>query len=224
MVLDFFRSSGESTLDQVKAQLVQMLGDGRHIFDGAMAAVLGGIDPKTIKKDLKSTDRGINAMERAVRRDLVLHASVQTLGADTPAVLAYMSVVKDAERIGDYSKNVFDIRRYGADLSNAPDLDVLMHHRDRVSAFIGETARILTAEDADAAQQQINAADDLLDEYDELVKAQFLSEGPAADAVARALLYRYLKRIVAHLMNMLSMLVVPIDRLDYYDEDKDTRD
>ena len=39
----------------------------------------------------------------------------------------------------------------------------------------------------------------------------------------RALYYRYLKRITAHTMNMLTSLVMPLDRLDYYDEAPEDR-
>ena len=42
--------------------------------------------------------------------------------------------------------------------------------------------------------------------------------------MSRALLYRYLKRITAHLMNVISSLVMPVHRLDYYDEKKADRD
>ena len=37
-------------------------------------------------------------------------------------------------------------------------------------------------------------------------------------------LYRYYKRIVAHLMNLLSAVVMPLDRLDYYDEAPEDRE
>lgn len=49
---------------------------------------------------------------------------------------------------------------------------------------------------------------------------------PASELVAdvsRALYYRYLKRITAHVMNFLTSLVMPVDRLDYYDEEKEDR-
>ena len=50
------------------------------------------------------------------------------------------------------------------------------------------------------------------------------SEGPARDAVVRALLCRYLKRITAHSINIITSLVMPVHRLDYYDEKKADRD
>ena len=65
---------------------------------------------------------------------------------------------------------------------------------------------------------------DLLDEYDDCIQAQIESTRTPRDAVPRALLCRYLKRITAHLMNVLTSLVMPFDRLDYYDEAKADRD
>jgi hypothetical protein len=48
-------------------------------------------------------------------------------------------------------------------------------------------------------------------------------EPEGEQAVAQALTYRYLKRIVAHLLNVLSAVVMPVDRLDYFDEDPEDR-
>ncbi len=77
--------------------------------------------------------------------------------------------------------------------------------------------------DSERAQALINRADEFLDDHDAHVKAAFFHEGAASDAVARALFYRFLKRITAHVMNLLTALVMPIDRLDYYDETKEDR-
>jgi hypothetical protein len=77
--------------------------------------------------------------------------------------------------------------------------------------------------DGAAAQRLIDKADGFLDEYDDNIKATFNSEGPASDAVARTLYFRFLKRITAHVMNLMTALVAPIHRLDYYDEAKDDR-
>jgi hypothetical protein len=39
-------------------------------------------------------------------------------------------------------------------------------------------------------------------------------------AAPRALFYRYIKRISAHLANVLSSVVMPVDRLDFYKKSK----
>jgi hypothetical protein len=48
-------------------------------------------------------------------------------------------------------------------------------------------------------------------------------ETDAQYAVSRALYYRFLKRTTAHVMNVLTSLVQPLDRLDYYDEAPEDR-
>lgn len=223
MVMEFFRGGADKELEQIEQTIQQMLLDCRHTFDAAINALLGGTDPDLVKKDIKKTDRRVNKSEREVRRELVVHTSVRGAQADIPMVLVSMSIVKDAERIGDYAKNIFDIAREGVDLSSADDLDQLIRHRDRVSRLIAETARIFGERDTEAAHLILQTEDENLDEYDSIVVAQIESEQPAAEAVPRALLYRYLKRITAHAMNILTSLVMPIDRLNYYDEDKADR-
>lgn len=223
MVMEFFRGGADKELEQIEQTIQQMLLDCRHTFDAAINALLGGTDPDLVKKDIKKTDRRVNKAEREVRRELVVHASVRGAQADIPMVLVSMSIVKDAERIGDYAKNIFDIAREGVDMSKDEDLDQLIAHRDRVSRLIAETARIFGERDTEAAHLILQTEDENLVEYDSLVIAQIESGRPAREAVPRALLYRYLKRITAHAMNVLTSLVMPIDRLDYYDEDKADR-
>lgn len=223
MVLDFFRGGGDAQLEKIEAQISQMLVDDRHTFDAAINCLLGGTDPSLVGKDIRKTDRGVNKAERAVRRELVVHVSVRGTAADIPLVLASMSVVKDAERIGDFSKNIWDIANSGIDLSDAEDLKTLITYRDRISRLIAETARVFRERDAAAAHEMLKESDLLQDEYDVHIDAQLHTDQPAREAVPRALLYRYFKRITAHLMNILTSLVMPIDRLDYYDEDKADR-
>lgn len=221
MVLEFFRGGSESAMDEVHAQLVQMLIDGNDVFQTASDALFGGGKSKATKKEVRSTDKGINEMQQEVRRSLMLHASVNP--AELPVVLQYASIVKDAERVGDYAKNIYDLVRYGATFDGADDEDELDGYRTAVSALILEAANVFEATDTERAQELINKADGFLDQYDARVKSQLSSEAPPSDAVARALYYRFLKRTTAHVMNVLTSLVQPLDRLDYYDEAKEDR-
>ncbi len=56
-----------------------------------------------------------------------------------------------------------------------------------------------------------------------LVNELVHATAPALVAVPRALLYRFLKRVAAHCANVVTAVVMPVDRLDYFDEDDDTR-
>jgi phosphate uptake regulator len=223
MVLEFFRGGSEGGLEQISANVAEMLNECRHTFDLAAGAVFGGGDPAAVGPEIRSTDRGVNRLERAVRKSLVVHVSVHGTRTDIPLVLTTMSIVKDAERIGDYAKNLWDLAANGVDLSQAEDLERLQEFRNRTSRLIAETARIFSDQDAEAAHELIQAADEWQDEYDAFITDQIDSAGPSADAVPRALLARYLKRITGHAVNVLTSLVMPLHRLDYYDEDKADR-
>jgi phosphate uptake regulator len=223
MVLEFFKGGADQPLEEIEALIVQMLLDDRHTFDLAINALIGGTDPSAVGKEVRKTDRRVNKAERKIRRQLVVHSSVRGDHTDLPRVLVAMSIIKDAERIGDQSKNIWDLASMGIDLSQASDIGRLKEMRDRTSRYIAESARIYRERDTQAAHSLIPQLDDVLDEYDACVEEQVVSEGTPRDAVPRALLCRYLKRITAHLMNILTSLVMPLDRLDYYDEDKADR-
>lgn len=224
MVLEFFRGGSDRELEAIGSEISEMLLDCRHTFDLAANAVLGGTDPQVVGPEIRDTDRRVNRAERAVRKELVVHVSVRKGHADLPLVLASMSIVKDAERIGDYAKNIWDLAAAGIDWSEAPDLAQLTVHRDRTSQLIGEAARVFRERDVEQANALLQTGDGILDEHDDEVLRALRSEGPVAEAVARALFHRYLKRIVAHTMNVLTSLVMPIHRLDYYDEKRADRD
>ena len=223
MVLDFFKGGADRELEAIERRITAMLHDCRHAFDLSMTALLAGGDPQTVGPEVRSTDIKVNKAERAVRRELVVHVSVRGSRADLPMVLASMSIVKDVERIGDYAKNVWDLASEGIDFSGAPDLEELVAWRARTSSAIGDVARVFQERDGAAAHELIKEFDVVLDECDDRITEQLASTETPRDAVPRALLFRYLKRIFAHLMNVLSSLVMPLDRLDYYDEDKADR-
>jgi phosphate transport system protein len=221
MGFDFFKRSPESGVDEVHAMLVQMLRDGRTVYDASMDAVFGGGKSPETRQTVKQTDREINQAQRDVRRTLLMHLAVS--GADLPTGLAYMSVVKDAERVGDYAKNVYDLAKYGAEFATTDDRDELVHFRSAVGDLILEAANVFESDDEERARHLLEKADGFLDEYDTRIRATARSDATAFDAVTRALYFYYLKRITAHVMNLMTSLVLPLDQLDYYDEAKDDR-
>lgn len=224
MVMEFFKGGSDKPLEEIEALIVQMLHDDRHTFDLAINSLVGGTDAKSVGKEVRKSDKRVNRAEREVRRRLIVHAAIAGERVDLTRVLIAMSVIKDAERVGDQCKNIWDLADAGLDFSNAEDLKWLKGLRDQTSRFIAECARIYQSRDTEAVHTLVPEMDEVLDQYDECVLSQLESEAAARDAVARALLCRYLKRITAHLMNVITSLVMPLERLDYYDEKKADRE
>ena len=224
MVMEFFKGGSDKSLEEIESLIVQMLQDDRHTFDLAINALLGGTDPAVVRKEVKESDKRVNRAEREVRRRLIVHAAIAGERVDLARVLIAMSIIKDAERVGDQCKNILDLASEGVDLSTAEDLEWLMSLREQTSRYLVESSRIYQERDTGAAHELIVEMDRAQDRFDECVVAQLKSTGPAAEAVPRALLCRYLKRITGHLMNVITALVMPLERLDYYDEKKADRD
>ena len=220
MVMSFFRSD-EGGISQIESQVQRMIADARHTFDLAMNAVTGGA-VETVADEVRRTDRQINLTEIEIRRELLVHISVHGT-ADAGEMLVFMNMIKDLERIGDYNKNIFDLALEGVSFTGAEDLEQILGFRDELSSRIALMGEILDTRDEDRARAYIERGDQLRREFDGLVNELVHATAPALIAVPRALLYRFLKRVAAHCANVATAVVMPVDRLDYFDEDDDTR-
>jgi len=222
MPLRLLRDDGADRLEAVEDTIQKMLADDRHAFELAMLSLVGGEPAGTVKKELKATDHRVNEGEREIRRALVIHASVFQ-GINIPTVLVYMSIVKDIERVGDYAKNLLDLARDGANFSDLPDVAEWEALRDEISEYITLSAKAFGARDVEKARTLLRRGDELLDVFDKQVSALVKGKDQGPQPIARALALRYLKRVVAHLTNLLSAVVMPVDRLDHFDEDPEDR-
>ena len=206
-------------MDRIRDHLLDMLDMDRQTFDLASIRLLSGQDVDGVRSDVISSDDQVNQLVQQVRRELVVHASAHGALSEIPVLLLYMSLVKDLERIGDHAKNLLDVALAGGDLSgDADDRDDLDAYREQVSQLIGDVRGIFASQDGDEATRVLTHWGLISRELDTLVDALVTTEAPARHAVPRALYYLYLKRIVAHLMNVLTALVMPLDKVDFWQE------
>ncbi len=222
MVLDFFRSGSEGSLDKIEQQVQEMLSDNETTFGLATDAVFGRVDPEEIGKPLRKSDRQVNRGERSIRRELIVHAGVAGR-ADYPLMLVYMSIIKDIERVGDYSKNIWDLTVDGFTLTGSSDETMWIDRFERTQRLITETGEVFAERDIERAKAMLAQMDEWTDDFDDEISALIRVGSDSGPAVPRALLNRYLKRITAHLMNVMTAVVMPLDRLDYWDEDRADR-
>ncbi len=133
MVMEFFKGGSDKPLEEIESLIVQMIQDDRHTFDLAVNALFGGTDARSVGKEVKRSDKRVNRAEREVRRRLLVHASIAGERVDLTRVLISMSVIKDAERIGDYCKNIWDLADEGVSFADADDWKALLAMRDQTS-------------------------------------------------------------------------------------------
>lgn len=209
----WLRGTGGS-LDEAEDAFSAMLADARHVFDLAMSVRVGGADPETLVDDLQRTEERTDEAERRIRRLVLVHASVHG-SRDFSACLMYMSIAKDAERVADLAKNIFGIGQTVGPVPSGEVRDDFVRMRDEISPMLTEAARIVVDDDRDEAEDFIAKGRRVQRDCHGRIEELLLERSTAPQAAATALTYRHLGRIVAHLLNAVSGVVMPLDRLDY---------
>lgn len=223
MVFELFRGRGDDQVATIESQIADMLATTRRTFGWSLDAVLGRTSPDTVDRKLHQADRTVNQVERDILRGSVVHAGVRGGAADVPMLLVYVRLAKSIERIGDLAKDIWDLADSGLNLGGTAHAAGIERDVEVVSALFEKTARIFADRDEAAAERFLVEVDELRLSFERRSLDQLTSEGPVSEAVGLALLYRHQMRIVANLMNVMTSVVVPVDRLDHWDEDPDDR-
>lgn len=206
---------------QALAECYEML-DLCHTMVEASVKSLRHSDTAEVAVDLYEMDKKLNSFERDVRRKVMTHLSLGHT-ADIGSGLTLVSIVIDMERIGDYTKNIYDLAVAHPTRLTAGDLEkdlaaiekvALDNFSRTVNAFKEgdlEEARLLMEEyKADISKQSRELEKKLVSGNSTLS----MSEG-----VTVALYTRFLKRISAHSRNLISSLVNPFHRIGYPESD-----
>ena len=164
-------------------------------------------------------DAHVNALEQTIRRQVVIHLAVAGNEADIPYSLLLMTLVKDVKRLGDYAKNLSQIiDLHPEPLPSGRLLDELRVIRTGVERVFEEVADVFQRAERDEALPLIREARALARQCDRLVARVGQGNLDAATTTAFILAARYYKGIGGHLLNVLTSVVMPLDKVDYYDE------
>jgi phosphate uptake regulator len=166
-------------------------------------------------------DRQVNILERKIRKLVVAHLSVPSNRASVPYCLILMSLVKDVERLGDYAKNLSEVVDiYPDPLPDDDHVRELQEIRVGVERSFHAAYEVFATSDREKALELILAGRELAHRTDALLAK--VAKGPydAGTATALVLGARYYKRIGGHVLNVLSSVVMPVHKVDYYDEDE----
>ena len=208
----------KESLDSIDAKLSEKLTDSMRIYDLSMNCLLGDTNLDTVRDDLYSTDKKINELHRDVRREMIIHSAVNSRNLDIPLLLSYMTMSKDIERIGDYCKNLFEIAETGNTFTQGDELDDYIELRNDIGKLIIYLQSCLNLEDESKVQDLITLGSSLSTNLDDKITALLENKEKVQYPVATTLFFRYLKRIVSHIVNAATALIMPTDQIDYLDE------
>ena len=215
-IFGIFKS--DSLYDQALSECHEMLDIDLTMFKASIHS-LRKSDSAEIDIDIYKMDKKINEFERDVRRKVMTHLAIGGK-EDIGSGLVLVSVVIDIERIGDYTKNIYDLAVNHPKRLNGGSVE------DRLSKIEKRSFKLFEDSIDAFKNQDITKASNLMETYKENISSQSdavtndIISGKIDDieigtASAVGLYARYLKRISAHSRNLISSIVNPFERIGY---------
>lgn len=211
--------ANDDPLAEIGNNFARMLALTQEMNYAAGQILFGEDNRKTQRELIYERDTEVNELERTIRRQVVTHLAVPGNDADLPYSLLLISLVKDVERLGDYAKNLTEIVDIRPEpLPDGPVLAELTMIRRRIELAFQSCADVFVRSSRDEAAELIVQGRETARRCDRLVVEIGHSSYDAATTTAFILATRYYKRIGAHLLNVLTGVVMPLDKVDYFDE------
>ena len=184
-----------------------------RMFSFAMNLLLEGVGEVQNVYDM---DQEINELQIGIRTKVLQHLTVSP-EQDVTASLVLITIIVDVERLGDFAKNIVELHQMS---TGKPVGGRYVHEirniKQKIEDSIPLTKEAFIDADADRAKALMadyvwvgHRCDNVLDL---LVGDDTLA---VREAVVYGLLFRYLKRIAAHLKNISSSVVNPFHRVGY---------
>lgn len=208
--------------------VIQMARNFKRMLELALENTLSAgeiyFGKKTVPEDrtrIYDQDVQINQLERKIRKQVVAHLTVKGNYMDVPYCLLLMSLVKDVERLGDYAKNISEV--VDVHSGGLPDNEVVQELREirlEVERSFKKAVEVFELSDRDEALSLIARGRDIAHRCDALIAKNASSDHDASTTTAIVLGTRFYKRVGGHVLNILSSVVMPLHKIDYYDEDE----
>ena len=209
--------SRHDTLGDLRDQLDEMLKIAESMFCSATSLLTG--ESGDSEESLKDQDRKINELEAQIRRKVMTHLTVSPDSGELNAFLLFVSIAQDAERLGDFCKNIQSVLLINPGVAQCKDCQTLTNVQTRLAERFQAVRKAVREDDPDLAKQAVEESS-----KDTRVCGQAISEmlssaqendgesGPYG--VASALLLRYCRRMFSHLSHIAGSVYLPMDSVE----------
>ena len=100
--------SEQAFSSRIVEEFLFMLDSSEEMLSYAFKTLTKKGEAKGFQKKIYKKDQSINLKEQDIRKQVLVHLSTNP-GCNLSACLALISITKDAERLGDYIKNLFEL-------------------------------------------------------------------------------------------------------------------
>lgn len=209
---------GKDFLTEVLEEFKEMLNDTKVMFKAVCDALIEGRKGPDLEERIYKIDKKVNLLEKEIRKRIVEHLAIQP-SVDIPVSLVLMSVVKDAERIGDYCKNLLEVTELLESPLKTTHFEELFDGIDKkILEEFDKTQKAFMESDEQVAKEILFLERRVVKDCDDILKKIAKGNFQTNEAVCLALLARYFKRVSAHLANIGSSVILPVSDLDFFDE------
>ena len=208
----------DNLFEQAYQEASKMLDTDAAMYAASVDA-LRHSDTADVDFDIYDADKGVNRSERDVRKKVMTHLVVSG-GSNLPSGLSLVSVVIDIERIGDYTKNIYDLAvHHPLRLEGGPVEEKLQNVEALVTSDFKSMIEVFKDRDEEKARLIMNNYKEGLSDACEEISNSILSGAVtglnSSDATAVSLYARFLKRIASHSRNIVTSVVNPFHRIGY---------
>jgi Na+/phosphate symporter len=197
------------------ADVSQMLHLSAEMLDHSLEVLLQN---RPISVDLEDMDDVVDEAERRVRRTILQHLAVNPR-QDLVASLVLVSMVQDAERIGDFARGLVELMKMARSPREGLFCDELRTLAARVRPLFDICEHAFREGDEARAREVMSAHSALRKELKAYRGRVAASDLSADMAIVYAGAAQILRRVGAHLSNIASTVVQPYDKIRHGDED-----
>lgn len=209
-LLDLFQGQAPPLVEQASEDVQQMLERGHHMFAASVAFVL---DNEILDVDLSALDEEINKHERHLRRSVLEHLTIDPQ-RELVFSLKLLSIVHEAERIGDLAKSLEKTGRLAKKPRMGPHVQPLRALRDRILRMFDYAREGFVESEQEAARKLMmeheTVKDDVTQYLNDLAEQDDLTPN---EAVVYAMSARLMSRVSSHLSNIASAVASPFDHI-----------
>lgn len=208
-----------SLMDQAYRETIEMINVLETMFKDTVVYVFQGTEPED-NRDVYAMDKRINLLQQKMRRHIYNHL-VLSQGKDLYPSLILVQMAVDLERVGDYIKNLYDARRFGGEIQFGNALEEMKMLEQKTRDMFPRIRTALQENDTVDATEVQKEYFDLAKLCDARVEDLLKSDGTSEtrQTTALVLYYRYIKRVIAHLINVASAISNPYDRVGFHPDD-----
>lgn len=202
-------------MKDVLEELSRMIEDAEYVYTHAWEVCSGQAVPDKTEEPLRARDKEVNRGERKIRRMLVEHLTINP-GQDVSGCLAVMVMAKDAERIGDLAKDIFKLAvRADGDSQSLKFYDRLNAIQQEIGKNFPRLKRTIQESSDELAHEILDGYNDLKAKCKQVQDDVANAELSAKEAAITALMAHDLTRINAHIANVASGVIFPLENIDF---------